>query len=143
MSELRPADPVARRRALIAFGLVTALALLLALALPALQARLEHWVFAGAVPPAQRLQTLLRVIGVVTGLLLLAPAAYAYLVAARIDAAEAFPPPGMKLVRETRVVRGGAARTRARVLRALAIALAVFGCVAAVVLWRLAGTLSP
>ena len=91
--------------------------------------------------PLQRAIFVLRAMGVLLALLLSLPAVYCWVLALRVDAAGEFPPPGMNLVRETRVVRGDKARGRAWLLRALALKLGLLALVCGILVWSLASTL--
>jgi hypothetical protein len=141
MGEVRPADPVARRRLLGALLLATLLGAAALAALPSLREAMQVWLLAEGADPLQRGALLLRALGLVLAVSLLAPAVYCYLLAARIDAAGEFPPPDMTLVRDAKVLRGDAARGRAWLLRALAIKLALMALISAVLVWVFADLL--
>ncbi len=134
MSEVRPADPKARKRAVWVLVAVTVLGASVLLMMPRLQTGVEEWLL-DADNGLQRARWLIRAMGLTMGLLVLAPAVYCYRFAARIEAAGEFPPPGAKLIREVKILKGDAARGRAWLLRALAIKLAVMALVCAVLVW--------
>lgn len=68
---------------------------------------------------------------------LLAMAGYVWHLGGRIVRAQRYPPPGMRLVRNTPIVVGDAAVRRGRVAQALAASLGVAAVLLAFVLWRL------
>jgi hypothetical protein len=143
MAEVRPADPVARRQMLVVLLLAVVLGGAMLAAMPMLGDAMQSWLLAEGADPIERGALLLRGLSLALALAALAPAVYCYVIAARIDAAGEFPLPGAKLVRDTPVLRGDAARSRAWMLRAIAIALALLALAGGILVWVLAGTLMP
>jgi len=129
------ADPGMRRRAIVFLAVLAIAAVVAFLAL-------EQWL-AGlqASDPALAIGTMRHVLrwtfAAMTASLVLF-AAYLWLLGRRILVAEQYPPPGMKVVRDTLVVRGEPARRRGRMAQGLAIVLLI-AAVAVVVFmsWRI------
>src|SRR5687768_7891140 len=114
MAELQRADPAARRSALtiLVVGAVAGVALI-AIA-GAVRPDVEAWLKAD-------LRGRSRIVLGVMALMLLAPlfgmTAYLWRLGGRVIRTGRFPPPGMRLVRDTPLVTGGAATRAGRVLR--------------------------
>lgn len=122
---IQPADPAARRRALIWLAVLPCLGLVALLvtkrwlagvmsladthaAMDSLAAALWCTVLIGSAGPA-------------------AMGVYAWWLAARVQAALRFPPPGLPVVRDTVILFGQAAVRRAYVLRIIGVLLVVAG----------------
>ena len=92
---------------------------------------LPHWFETLRLRPAPRARQSLAAALVWStagiSVMLLAVAAYAWRLGARARDASRFPPPGMRVIRDTVVLHGPAAGRRAKLLQALAIALGVCG----------------
>jgi hypothetical protein len=131
--ELQPADPQLRRLAIL---LCLALVVVGAVSLWELQSWLSS--LAQTEPSVARRRLLVAFGGLMSTAiaLLWAMSVYLWRTAARVRRAALFPPPGMRVLRDTAILRGTGALQRARLIRAMAIALLV-GCVALVgVSWR-------
>ena len=92
---------------------------------------MQHWLDSLRVRPApearQALATaLVRSTGAI-GVVILAVAAYAWRLGARVRDASRFPPPGMRVLRDTVVLHGSAAGLRGQLLQGLAVALVLGG----------------
>ncbi len=138
MPEIQPADPATRRRALAGAAAV-ALAGWLALF------TLQRWLrgLGGADPVATRLALEDAMIwGSWAACLPVAVfATWLWLQGLRIMRAGRYPAPGMKVIRDTPVLHGGAARLRGLVLRVLAVFLALFAAGTLVAVHRLVARL--
>jgi hypothetical protein len=98
------------------------------------RAALLAWV---AADPQPRARLLLGAVALAAVAPLLAFAVYVWRIGARILEAGQFPPPGLRVVRDTAIVTGQPAIMRGRLLRALAVTLAGGAVGLAVLLWRL------
>ena len=142
MSEIRRADPALRRQVLL--GLL--LALLVGAGLIAGFERhripIHDWLLSELAAPAQGVPVafVLLVVILVTPLLALAGGLWA--LGRRIMRAREFPPPGMRVVRDTPVITGAAAATRGWILKAFALFFAIASLVSGFLLWRLVSLLS-
>lgn len=139
-TEIQPADPAARRRA-VRIG--AAVALIGAAAVWLVDRRLERALdpLAAGGDPAAAMATVLAA-GAVLGLGLLAIALWMVAFARRIEQAERFPPPGTRVVQDTAVRHGAAARRLAYGLYAGALVLFVGGVAIPWTLWRLLESLA-
>ncbi|HSS66131.1 MAG TPA: hypothetical protein VLS27_17015 [Gammaproteobacteria bacterium] len=137
MIELRKADPVARRRVLLLVAVAVVIATALILALEQYRLPLRDGFLAGPEPTPERIGR----INVLLGALLLTPllgfAAWLWSLGGRTLRARAFPPPGLRVIRDTRVITGEAAMTRGRRLKLLAAGFGIAGIAPVLLLWRL------
>ena len=138
MTELRPADPRARTRAIWLLIAGLAVALFTVFLLPG---TLETWLTQDGVNTSERIVWLIRGLGVFLLISLCLPSAYLFMVAARVKASGEFPPPGMALVKAVQVLRGDAAIKRVRLLRGLGLLLIALALANAVMMWTLANTM--
>lgn len=116
----QPADPASRRRALRWLVASTAVG---AAALVLLHLGLSRALEA---PADEALATLLFALRVMTGAMAIGAIAFAgwlWWVAGRVSAARRFPPPGLVVGRDTRIVEGDAAQRLAIALRLIGVAL--------------------
>lgn len=134
MTDIHEADPIARRRGLwiIAGGAVTG-AVLLTVA-GELRPEFAAWV-------TQDVSTRLRIVSAVVTLMIVGPvlglAAYYWHLGRRTVGAARYPPPGLRVVRDTPIVTGETAHRRGRVMQALAAMLAGASLLVAFLVWRL------
>jgi hypothetical protein len=121
--DIQKADPEARRRAaaLVVFGAAVGVVLLLWFerSLPGL----SEWVTEKPELVASRARLLLSVIGVMMILPLVGFAVYTWLLGRRITSGGRFPPRSMRVLRDTVVLTGQVAESRARVMKLLALVL--------------------
>lgn len=134
MDEVQPADPVTRRRALIAVAVV-------ALAGWGLYFGLGHWLagLRGSSPAHVQaaLESALVWSSWATFLPVAVLAACMWRYGTRVCSAERFPAPGAKVVRDTPVLHGQPARRRGTALRVLALCLALLSAGALIAVYRL------
>jgi hypothetical protein len=97
---------------------------------------LRDWLLADPDASAQRAQLVMLIFAVLLLAPLLAFAAWLWSLGERVVRAREFPPPGLRLIRDTAVVNGEKAISRGRLLKALAIGFAFAALVLAVLLWR-------
>lgn len=123
--QIQQADPVARRRALTWLFVFTCLGLAALLVT-------ERWlVGVGSLTDTRAAMDSIAAALWYTGILgsagSLALCVYAWRLAARVQAAQRFPPPGLSVVRDTVILVGQAAVQRAYVLRVIGVVLVVAG----------------
>jgi hypothetical protein len=138
VSEIQPADPQARRTALTILAVVTLIGVILIAAAGQLRAAAEAWVERDLATRAR------MVIGAMTVLAvgpLLVLAAYSWRLGGRILRGGRYPPPGVRVVRDTPVVTGDAAVRMARGVRVLAALVCASGVLLAYLIWRLVAML--
>jgi len=123
--KIQPADPAARRRALTWLAVFTCLGLVALLVT-------ERWL-AGVISLADTRAAMDSLAAALWYTALLGSAGasafsvYAWRLAARVQAALRFPPPGLPVVRDTAILVGQAAVRRAYVLRVIGVLLVVAG----------------
>lgn len=139
MPSIQPADPAARRRALLVLGVIAALGVAGYFALEAWLAdvRLREVAEARRALPAA-----LRWTAVAAGGGAAAFGIYAWTLGAKVARAQRFPPPGQPTVRDTRVLEGAAARRRGRIIQAIGLVLAVLGVALVLLVFFVAGRLA-
>lgn len=142
MTEIRRADPAARRQVvwlLIAGALVGALLLF---AFERHLASLREWIYADPHAASGRLRRTFVGLGVVLSAPVLAFAAYLWTYGAKVLRTQESPPPGYRVIRDTLVLRGQAARIRGHAFRILAAVLGTASLLFWLLLWRLARLLA-
>jgi hypothetical protein len=133
--EQHRADPAARRTAWIVMIVIAAVGGSIIFATTALRPQIEEWVL---VDVRSRLTIVIGVLTVLAAGPPLALAAYLFSFGRQVVAAARFPPPGARLMQDTPVITGDAARRRGRTLQIFAAGVGVSALVIAVVLIRLA-----
>ena len=134
MTEVRRADPAARWTAALVLVVGTCVGALLLVAFSRYRNPLSEWVLADPV------------VLLLPAALLLAPlvalAAYLWVLGERVVRAREFPPPGLRVIRDTPIVTGERAVSRGRLLKVLALGCYIACAVFAVLLWWLGQLLS-
>jgi hypothetical protein len=98
---------------------------------------LSDWVLADPGSSAQRLKLVLLLLAALLLAPLFAFAAYLWSLGGKVVRAQEFPPPGVRVIRDTPVVSGERAVSRGRLLKVLALGCGIAAAVLAVLLWRL------
>ena len=140
--EVRKADPAARRNALLLILIGAAVGSSLIVAFERYRGAVQEWLVADPAEVSQRLQLTLVFGGVALLLPLLIAAASLWRLGVRTIRSGQFPPPNIKVVRDTPVAQGGAATWRGRALQMLAIALALAALLLCLLLWRMAAMIN-
>ena len=136
MTEIQPADPRARRRALILYFVCVFVGLLLIAAFSMYEQALLDWL-------ERNVESIVtyRLPVVLAALLLAAPlflmSGHLWRYANRCIDAGRMPPPGCAVVRPTPVRTGAAAVRNARFLQGLALLVALSGLALPVLCWRI------
>lgn len=99
---------------------------------------LNDWVHAGPGSAAQRLTLVFQLAAALVPAPLFAFAAYLWWLGGKVVLAQAFPPPGMRVVRDTPILTGRRAVSRGRLLKVLALGCGSTAAVLAILLWRFA-----
>jgi hypothetical protein len=134
MTEVRRADPTARRAAALVLVVGTCIGALLLAALTRYRIPLSDWVLADR---AQRIELVFVILTALGSLPLLGLAVYLWSLGGKVVRAREFPPPGLRVVRDTAIVTGERAVLRGRLLKLLAIVCGTASVVLAGLLWRL------
>jgi hypothetical protein len=141
MPEVRRADPAARRRAVLAVAAAALVGTALVAGLEHYRTALHDWLVSGPGDRGRRVTLVLVAIGAALSLPLLAFAAYLWSLGARTVGAGEFPPPGLRVIRDTPVVLGQTAVLRGRALMATALVLGAMSALLWLPIWRLARVL--
>jgi hypothetical protein len=142
MSDSRRSDPTVRRQVAVFLVVVTCVGALLIMGFERYRIPLRDWVLADLGPSAHRLKLVLVLLTALLLAPLLAVAAYLWSLAGKVIRARAFPPPGLRLIRDTPVITGASAIARGRLLQVLALGGGIASVVLGLLLWRLASLLS-
>jgi hypothetical protein len=135
---IQPADPNARRRAIVAVAIIGVLAVAAYIAA-------EDWLAAlRARPPGEARQAFdsaIRWGTVFVTVPIVLIALYIFWLGRRVVSAQRFPPPGIAVVRDTVVLEGRPARIRGYVIQGLAAALTVAAATLPVAAFKVASLL--
>jgi hypothetical protein len=142
MTEIRKADPRARRQAVWLLIAGTLVGVLLILGFGRYSGSLRTWIKSDPTAVAHRLTLALVGLSIVLSAPAIAFAVYLWALGGRVLRAEQFPPPGYRVIRDTPVVGGQGARVRGHAFRILAACLVVTTLLLWLMLWRLARLLA-
>jgi len=142
VTALRRADPTARRTVALLLVVGTCMGALLLVAFARYRIPLSDWMLADPGSSAQRVKMVFRVLVALLLAPLLALAAYLWSLGGKVVRAREFPPPGLRVIRDTPIVTGERAVSRGRLLKVLALGCCIACAVLAVLLWRLEMLLS-
>ena len=142
MTALRRADPTARRTVALLLVVGTCMGALLLVAFARYRIPLSDWILADPGSSAQRVKMVFRVLVALLLAPLLALAAYLWSLGGKVVRAREFPPPGLRVIRDTPIVTGERAVSRGRLLKVLTLGCGIALAALAVLLWRLEMLLS-
>ena len=125
MSHIQPADPVARRKAVLLIGIGALLGGVLLWIFESGQLGLAEWVFDPSGHQEERLSWIIGALGVLS-LPLFFGSFYLLRFGQSVIDAQRFPPPGVSVIRDTPVLSGEEAIFRGRLIRYASIFLC--GC---------------
>jgi hypothetical protein len=135
MIDIRRADPTARRQALMIVILGALAGTLLLLAFMYYRGQRLDWL---RFQLGEHVAIMLLLAAALLCVPLLALAAYLWLLGAHVIKTGVFPPPGLRVIRDTAVVTGSSAVLRGRGLKVLAVCLGAISGVFGMMLWWLA-----
>jgi hypothetical protein len=138
MAEVQPADARVKRLAAIVLLLGFLLGAFLLWGLEAGRPAVVRWLRDDPATIGGKARVLLLAVAVVTAGPPVAAGAYLWRLGERVRETQRFPPVGVRMVQDTVVLAGDAARKRGRILQGLALMLIVTGCAMALLLWALA-----
>jgi hypothetical protein len=141
MTDVRRADPAARRQAVLFLVVATCLGALLIVAFERYRIPLSDWVRGEPGLSAQRARSVVLLLSVLLLVPLLALAAYLWSLGDRVIRQRMFPPQGFRVIRDTPVITGEAAVSRGRVLQVFAAGCGIAFAVLGLLLWWLTATL--
>lgn len=138
MTEVRRADPAARRRAVLLVIVCALVGTVLIVGFEHYRTPLRDWLESES---RDHRVTLVFFLAAALSAPLLAFAAYLWSLGSKVLWAREFPPPGSRVIRDTPVIAGKAAVLRGRALRALALGLGLASGILCLLLWQLAQAL--
>lgn len=124
----------ARRAAALVLAVGTCVGALLIAAFTRYRVPLGDWVLADR---AQRVELIFVILIALVSVPLVGFAVYLWSLGGRVVRAREFPPPGLRVIRDTSIVTGERAVFRGRLLKLLAIGCGTASIVLAGLLWRL------
>jgi hypothetical protein len=137
MTDVRRADPTARWTAALVLVVGTCVGALLIAVFTRYRIPLSDWVLADQGASAQRVRLVFLLLTALLSAPLLALAVYLWSLGGRVVRAREFPPPGLRVIRDTPIVTGERAVARGRLLKVLAVGCVIASAVSAGLLWRL------
>ena len=142
MTEVRRADPGARRQAVLLVMLGALVGTLLIIGFERYRTPLRDWLLSEPGELVHRVKLVFLLSATVLTAPLVALAIYLWLLGARVLRARQFPPPAYRVIRDTPVIGGQAAVLRGRVFKVLGLCLALASSLLWLLLWQLAWVLS-
>jgi hypothetical protein len=142
MTEVRRADPAARRQAVRFVILGALIGSVLIVGFERYRTPVRDWLLSKPEELAHRVKLVFLLSAVVLSAPLLAFAVYLWSLGANVLRARQFPPPGYRVMRDTPVIGGRAAVSRGRAFKLLALCLGIASVLLWLLLWRLAWVLS-
>ncbi|MBZ5538526.1 MAG: hypothetical protein LAO31_21485 [Acidobacteriia bacterium] len=142
MKDVRKADPAVRRQVVLVLVITTCVEALLIVGLRLYHDPLRDWILSGPGTSAQRVKLVFLLLASAIISPLLALAVYLWSLGGRILRAREFPPPGVRVIRDTPVITGERAVFRGRLLQGLALSCGIASVVLGLLVWRLASYFS-
>jgi hypothetical protein len=142
MTEVRRADPAVRRQAVLILVVGTILGALLIVGFQRYHIPIRDWIRSEPGASAQRANWALLLLAAFLIGPLLGLATYLWSLGGRVLRAREFPPPGLRVIRDTPVITGEGAISRGRLLKLLALGCGIASVALGLLLWRLASLLS-
>ncbi len=133
--EIQKADPKARRIAIILVLAGVAVGVISVVRFEHTRHRFAAWLLSDPDQFMDRARIVLTVIAVPMSLALFALALSSWRLAARVIASQRFPPPGLAVIRDTRVISGARARRFARVQLGFAALVTLLGILTPFASW--------
>jgi hypothetical protein len=141
MTEVRKADPGARRQAVVLGILGVIVGALLIVGFERCRAPLRDWLLSEPGKLAYRLNLVLFLSAAALTAPLIVFATYLWSFGTKVVRTGEFPPPGYRVMRDTPIIGGPAAVSRGRGFKILALCLAAASALLWLLLWLLAGVL--
>ena len=134
MTAIRRADPRAQRKALMLVLVSAVTGTLLLSAFEVYRDPILAWLRS---QPSEHMTVMLLLVATMLSAPLLALAAHLWVLGANVVRAEMYPPPGLRLIRDTTVITGSAALLRGRGLKGIAVCLGLLSGLLCLIFWRL------
>jgi hypothetical protein len=142
MTEVRRADPALRRQTVIVLVVGACVGALLIMGFERYSIPLRDWMLAQPGASVQRVKLVFLLLAALLVAPLLAFATYVWSIGGRVIRAREFPPPGLRVMRDTPVTTGEGAIFRGRLLKVFALGCGIASVALGLLLWRLASLLS-
>jgi len=140
MTEIRRADPAARRHAVLFVVLGALVGALLIVGFERYRIPFQDWLLSGPGASAHRVKLVFLLSATALSAPPVAFAVHLWLLGAKVLRAQQFPPPGYRVIRDTPILTGRAAMSRGRGFKVLALCLGLASVLVWLLLWRLAWT---
>ena len=137
MTEVQRADSAARRKAITIVIISAIVGFLLIVVFGTYRAQLYEWLLSFHGKSAHRLRILIILTAGFGPIPLVAFSVYLWSFGCKVSNYQRFPLPGQRVIRDTPILEGQAALMRGRVLKTLAVFLAVAGIMLCFVFWWL------
>jgi hypothetical protein len=138
MTDIRKADPIVRRRAVVLLLVGMCAGALLIVGFERYRIPLRDWVLSDPETSAQWLKLIFLLVSALLLTPLVVFAAYVWSLGKRVLQAREFPPPGLRVIRDTPVVTGERAISLGRLLKVLALGCGIASVALGFLFWRLA-----
>lgn len=132
------ADATLRRRVVLFLIIATCVGALLIIGFERYRIPLRDWILEDSAASAHRLKLVFLLLAALLLAPLLAIACYLWSLGGKIIQAREFPPPGLRVIRDTPVINGQKAIARGRLLQVIALGCGIGAVVLGRILWRLA-----
>jgi hypothetical protein len=142
MNEVQKADPAARRQAVLVIIFGTAVGALLIAGFEHFREPFLEWLSSEPAETVRRAKLAAYVSAFVLSAPVIAFAIYLWLLGAKVLRAQRFPPPGLRVIRDTPVIGGRGAVMRGHVIQVLAVCLGVSAALLCLSFWWVARTIS-
>ena len=143
MTEIRKADPRARRLGVVLLLATLALGTVVFLTVDRFTGRLREWLLSDPAAADRRLQLVFAAFALAASAPLLAFAVYLWRLGREVIQARMFPPPDRPVAADTPIVEGHSAVKRGRALQTSAVVLTACCVLFWLVLWRLSAFIRP
>ena len=137
MTDVQRADSAARRKAITIVIISAIVGSLLIVVFETYRAQLYEWLLSDHEKLANRLRILIILTAGFGTITLFAFSVYLWSFGCKVSNYQRFPLPGQRVIRDTPILEGQAALMRGRVLKTLAVFLAVAGIMLCFVFWWL------
>jgi hypothetical protein len=141
VSEIQKADPEARRRAILVVVFGATIGALLIAGFGHFRGSLHEWLVSDPAETAFRARLVICAAAFLLAAPLIAFAADLWLLGVRVARAQQYPPPGLRVIRDTPVISGPGAVTRGQAIQVVAVCLGMGAAVVCLFFWWLTGTL--
>jgi hypothetical protein len=137
MTNVQRADSTARRKAVIIVIIIAIVGSLFIAVFEGYRTQLYDWLLSDYEKSTHRLRVLIILTAAFGAITLFAFSAYLWFLGYKVSNSQRFPLPGQKVIRDSAILEGQAAVKRGRLLKAIAVFLAVTGVMLCFVFWKL------